>query len=209
MNDDNWSNLHIKYSEKDWSKQPSIFAEQALDYFPKQGTLLELGTGVGQDSIYYAEKGYQVTATDLFVDTIKKTIEEKQIPNIMTQAVDLRKALPFEDSSFDIIYAHLSLHYFDLETTQQIFDEVYRVLKSKGVFAFFTNSTSDPEYGTGAQIESDYFLIDNVAKRYFSVDTVKPLLQRSTITLLDNKGETYKDRKVGVRNLIRAITTKP
>jgi len=211
MNDDNWSNLHKKYSEKDWSKIPSIFATEAIDYFPPGGLLLELGTGVGQDGIFFADKGYDVTATDLFIDTVNETIEgasKKTRNKINTQIIDLRQPLDFSDSSFDIVYAHLSLHYFDQQTTERIFNDIFRILKKNGVFAFFTNSTSDPEYATGTKIEDDYYMIDNIAKRYFSLDSTKSYLERFSIILLDDKGETYKDKAVGVHNLIRAVVTK-
>lgn len=209
MNDDNWKNVHKKYDEKDWSKLPSIFAKEAIHYFPKEGRILELGTGVGQDAIYFSENGYTVTATDLYIETVKKKIKQKGAKNIETKVVDLRQSLSFADESYNIVYAHLSLHYFGHVETQQLFDEIYRVLKSGGTFALFTNSASDPEYGTGTQIDEDYFLIDGVAKRYFSVESLKPYLNKFNPVLIDANGETYKDKAVGVHNLIRAIVTKP
>ena len=211
MSDNNWSKLHKKYDEKDWSKLPSIFATEAIEYFPPHGSLLDLGTGVGQDSVYFAKKGYDVTATDLFTETVNKTVSlapTEVAEHIRTRVVDLRKPLEFDDESFDIIYAHLSLHYFDQKTTAQVFDEIYRILKNGGVFAFFTNSTTDPEYGTGVKIEPDYFMIEEVAKRYFSIESLTPYLRKFFIKLLDAEGETYKDKVVDVHNLIRAIVTK-
>lgn len=40
-----WRDLHKNYKEQDWIDKPSIFAEQALPYFPKGGIVLELGAG--------------------------------------------------------------------------------------------------------------------------------------------------------------------
>ncbi len=209
MNDDNWSNLHKRYAEKDWSKLPSIFATEVLPYLPAHGSLLELGTGVGQDGMYFSENGYEVTATDLFTDTIDAIIADTSAQHIRTKALDLREPFEFGDDSYDIVYAHLSLHYFDSKTTRQIFDEIYRVLKPGGMLAFFTNSTSDPEYGTGDKIEEDYFVVEGVAKRYFSVESATSFLDNFTVTLADANGETYKDKAVGVHNLIRVMATKP
>ncbi len=120
----------------------------------------------------------------------------------------MRRPLPFDDASFDIVYAHLSLHYFDRQTTEQIFAEMYRILKPKGLLAFFTNSTNDPEYNTGTQIEADFFEIEGTTKRYFSVESAKQFAYAFRSVLVDNKGETYKDRAKGIHNLIRFIGTK-
>ncbi len=68
MADDYWAKLHEMYREKDWITKPSLFAETVKDYLPKKGTLLDLGAGLGQDSVYFKELGYEVTATDLNTD---------------------------------------------------------------------------------------------------------------------------------------------
>jgi hypothetical protein len=44
---DYWKNAHVRYSSKDWIKKPTIFATQAINYFPKSGSILELGAGQG------------------------------------------------------------------------------------------------------------------------------------------------------------------
>jgi hypothetical protein len=84
------------------------------------------------------------------------------------------------------------------------------VLKPGGIIAFFVNSTSDPEYGTGTQIESDYFQIDKFAKRYFSVASTRKFVSDFyEISLIDDLGETYKDAAKGIHNLVRFIGAKP
>lgn len=128
---------------------------------------------------------------------------------ITLKKVDLRDELPFDSESFDVVYAHLSLHYFDKETTVRLFGEIQRVLKKGGVFAFFVNSINDPEYKTGKELEPDYFQIDKTAKRYFSEKTVREFAQWFDVNLLDELGETYKDSAKGVHNLVRFIGTKP
>lgn len=204
MADDYWAKLHDTYSTKDWIRKPSLFAQTARHYLPGSGRLLELGAGLGQDSAYFAGLGYDVTATDLNVGRLNELAQGK----FAAKAVDLRQPLPFADASFDAVYAHLSLHYFDRHTTEAIFDEIYRVLTAGGVLAFFTNSTDDPEYDTGTQIEPDYFEIEDVPKRYLNVETATRFAHAFTPLLADNNGETYKDNAKGVRNLIRFIGMK-
>src|SRR5689334_246732 len=104
-----WSDLHKTYSKKDWIDKPSLFAETAVTYFPKSGTVLDLGAGQGQDSRFFAEHGYEVTSTDLEEEALE--LSRAKIPKELTskvklQPVDLRKKLPFTDASFDVVYAH-------------------------------------------------------------------------------------------------------
>lgn len=116
MDNKNWTNLHKNYSKQDWINKPSIFAEQSLEYFPKHGRLLEIGAGHGQDGIYFASRGFDVTSTDLEITSLNKNIlgaHAEVQAKISAEQLDLRNPFHF-DEKFDVIYAHLSLHYFDI-----------------------------------------------------------------------------------------------
>lgn len=206
-----WAQLHKNYDSRDWIDKPSLFAETAIEYFPKAGKVLDLGAGQGQDSRFFAEHGYGVVSTDVSEDALERNrakLPEELAAKVTVQQVDLREQLPFDDESFDVVYAHLSLHYFDAETTERIFAEISRALKPGGVLAFFTNATTDPEYGTGTMLEPDYFQIDGMHKRYFSVESARRFATHFEEKLLDAQGETYKDMDKGVHNLIRFVGTK-
>lgn len=206
-----WKSFHINYRDQEWVDKPSIFAEEALPYFCKTGRVLDLGAGVGQDSLYFTGKGYEVVSTDIDTTSLESSIaalSEEFKKNIRIQKIDLRENIPFENNAFDIVYAHLSLHYFDHEITIKIVNEIKRILKPGGVFAYLANSTSDPEYGTGNLLENDFFHIGKVSKRYFSIEYARQIAQDFQINLLDDRGETYKDRAIGVHHLIRFIGTK-
>jgi len=207
-----WSEIHSHYEKQDWINKPSLFAKEVVKYFPSSGKVLDLGAGQGQDSRYFAKKGYEVVSTDVSDSAL--AINREKIPDdikskISVQELDLSKKFTYPDESFDVVYAHLSLHYFDKETTIKIFSEIERILKSGGVIAFLVNSTNDPEYGTGLKIEDDFFEIDKTLKRYFSVQTVKDFISEFETIILDDSGETYKDKAKGLHNLIRYVGTKP
>lgn len=206
-----WQDIHKNYKEQDWIDKPSIFAEQALPYFPKSGKVLELGAGQAQDGCYFAEQGFSVVSTDLedsALELAQQKVADKGV-SVEIQKVDLREELPFDNASFDVVYAHLSLHYFDHETTTRLIGEIQRVLKPGGVLAFLVNSVNDPEYKQGNEIEPDYFQIDKTAKRYFSEATARKYTQWFDVNLLDELGETYKDAAKGVNNLVRFVGAKP
>jgi SAM-dependent methyltransferase len=200
-----WVEGLTKYKNQGFADKPSIFAQTAINYFPSKGRVLELGSGLAQDSIFFKQKGYDVLATDL-VDSAKEVTDKH---NIVFKVLDLGKELPFADATFDVIYAHLSLHYFDDKTTSRIFSDIKRLLKPGGVFAFLVNSTNDPEYRSGKEIMKDYFQVDEIAKRFFSVESVTEYINDFDIKLLDDLGETYKDNQKGVHGLIRFIGQVP
>jgi SAM-dependent methyltransferase len=206
-----WNDLHQNYQKQDWVEKPSLFAESVLPYFPKSGKVLELGAGLGQDSIYFAKQGYDVVSTDIEINSLEKNLfnqNDEIRKKIKAIHIDLTGPFPFEENSFEVVYAHLSLHYFDLDTTIKIINAIMRILKPGGTFAFLTNSVDDPEYNTGDRIEKDFFKIDKVTKRYFTTYSVYELTKGFEIDSLDNLGRTYKDEAKGITRLIRFIGHK-
>lgn len=203
---DFWRKAHEIYSKKDWINNTTIFAQFAVGYFPKQGKLLDLGAGQGQDSRYFAKLGYDVTSTDISDSALKLSKEKTNGLDIKFMEVDIANELPFGDNSFDIVYSHLALHYFTDEKTREVFQEIFRVLKPQGILASLFNTiedaeTTDPNY---TPIEKDYYKSpEGLLKRYFSVDYLKDATGGLfTPVILDNKGETYKDE---IKTLIRFI----
>lgn len=197
-----WSQLHKHYQQQEWSKHPSLFAEWAISFFPTTGTLLDLGTGLGQDAQFFHEQGYTVTALDLEPIAVHR-------PDIAFVQGDLTKPFIWKEETFDIVYAHLSLHYFSTEETRRLLQEISRVLVPGGIFATLLNSIHDPEYNTGERIEGDYFQIDGVKKRYFSSSTIQDFTHSLFSPLhIDEEGESYKDRAKGVDKLVRFVGKK-
>ena len=205
---DQWDKLHEYYSKQDWIEKPSIFAEEVLGFFPKDGYILCLGDGQGQDGRSFASKGYKVLSTDISNSVLEinnQKISEQQLKNIATEKLDLREVFPYSEATFDVVYAHLSLQYFSKDLTEQIFKEIKRVLKQGGILAVFVNSVSDPQFNTGKKIEQELFEIEGKSKRFFSKNSMDYFASDFQIILLDNNGRTYKDEAMGVHNLIRFV----
>lgn len=189
---DYWQKVHIKYSQQDWSKQPNIFAVEVIKYFPKSGKILDLAAGLGQDSKYFSNLGYAVTTTDL-------------IPP--SQIIDLNNPLPFSNNSFDVVYSHLGLHYLTYGRSLSLFQEVYNVLKTGGIFCSIFNSITDPEIPELTKIDTDYYqTTEGINKRFFSPESLNEMLPKEfKILLLDDNGKTIKD---GDNNLVRIVCKK-
>ena len=194
---------------------PTIFGSDVIDNFPQSGTILDLGAGSGRDTRFFASQGYQIVSADIADSAHRLSIQntpDNLKERIEFVSLDMRVGLSFHDNSFDVVYAHLSLHYFDRLTTSGIIEEVYRVLRKNGVFAFLVNSVNDPEYGKGPEIEKDmYFITEDDGegpKRYFSIDSTKSFVTSFEMILLDNKGEADFKAARGIHNLIRYIGRK-
>ncbi|MBI5038009.1 MAG: class I SAM-dependent methyltransferase [Candidatus Kerfeldbacteria bacterium] len=205
-----WNKQHEIYSKADWINQPSLFAEWCLQFFPPSGTLLDMGGGQGQDAKYFAEKGYQVTLIDSAETALIKAQERmlRTSNNIRIQHHDISKRLPYLENTFDVVYAHLSLHYFDTTTTYEIFNDIHRVLKTGGICAFLVNSQSDPEFRSGIPIEPGFLDVDTVQKRFFDITMAMQFTRQFQTIMVDARGETYKDRLTDNHNLIRYVGRK-
>lgn len=147
-------------------------------------TLLDVGCGNGKDSLYFAQKGIHVTSVDFSgaaIEQLKQMIAGKGLSNISAIKKDITD-LNIDDNSFDVVYAHLSLQYFDDEVTTKVFDRLYRILKPGGMIFIRCKSTDDRLYGQGEKIRDDMFIKGHTrhffSKQYLSVKLAKFCLKR-------------------------------
>lgn len=99
----------------------------------------------------------------------------------------------------------MALHYFDQRRTQELFDEIYELLKPGGILVTLANTTDDPEISRGTKIEEDYYQFEGLNKRFFSVKSMQKFAHQFTPILLDAHGETHKDE---IKTLIRFVGKK-
>lgn len=204
-----WKKIYKKCLQGDWIGKPTIFAKTAIEFFPQNGNLIDLGAGAGQDSRYFRSKGFEVTGVD-FSETatkIAKELAEKQNLRYKILRLDLSKKLPFKEESFDVVYSHLALHYWDNAGTKRLFSEIYRILKTGRIFATLVNTMDDPETKIFKKID-DYLYLDpkDIVKRYFTIEHLETFISdKYEPIIFDDKGETYKDK---IKCLIRFVGRK-
>jgi ubiquinone/menaquinone biosynthesis C-methylase UbiE len=94
--------------------------------------LVEIGCGMGYDSLEFLRRGVRVTATDLTPNAVEMTRRHFEVEGV--QAEDVRTAnaldLPFADDTFDAAWANGVLH--ATGDTPRAISEVRRVLKPGG-----------------------------------------------------------------------------
>lgn len=132
--------------------------------------VLDLGCGNGNNTLYLREKRLPVIACDQSDVALKQV--EREIEGVDTRIVDIAQTLPFEDDSFDVVIADLSLHYFDEVTTIHIMQDLRRVLRDHGHLFARVNSIQDSNYGAGRgeRLEENYYFVDGYNKRFFTIE---------------------------------------
>ena len=112
------------------------FAEVTKYIHPSAKTVLDVGAGRGMASYAFAKLGLQVTAlepdksNDIGSGAIRRIQQKFQLP--ITVVETMGEQLPFNDKTFDVVYARQVLHHANDLT--QFCKEASRVLKPGGVF---------------------------------------------------------------------------
>lgn len=94
--------------------------------------LLEVGCGMGYDSLEFLKRGVRVVATDLTANAVELTRRHFEIEGVRAEDVRTANALdlPFEEGTFDAVWANGVLH--ATGDTELAIREVRRVLNPHG-----------------------------------------------------------------------------
>lgn len=196
-----WDETYAK-QPKIYGDEPSAIAVQLADLLqerPSPVRVLDLGCGYGRDSIYFAQRGFEVTALDcspVAIQMLQERIANTEFASRITAVVvDALQGIPAPDGHFDAVYAYLffCLAFTDAELTK-LFTECNRVLKSDGYLAGTVRSIYDRSYGKGEQIEPDMFALPNAVRHFFSESYLERKLREAGFSL---KSLERRDEVVG------------
>jgi ubiquinone/menaquinone biosynthesis C-methylase UbiE len=192
-----WNNAHAEQWLHKHSTQKTAYAEEINGRISANSSILELGCGEGNDSIYFAKQGHAITATDFSDVAIEQNSKRWTHPKLIFKVQDISQPFQFGDASFDVVYARLSLHYFTNETTKNIFREITRVLKPGGILCFMCKSTNDRIYGQGDKIENDMYELNGHVRHFFSKEYASKLLDAVAmdLTYIETGEEMIYDRQ--------------
>ena len=135
----------------------------------KYRTLLDIGCGNGRGSLFFARKGFKVTSIDFSkegLDIFRQKIRKEKIKNIKVAKGSITK-LNFGNNSFDIIYAHLCLHYFSDKITTRIFNNLFKILKKNGRIFIKCKSTGDYLCVKGKKTEENMYCYKGQFRHFF------------------------------------------
>jgi len=189
--DTNVLNQQSQHWEKNFSSKPEMFglepsepAKKSLKLFKEKNInkIVELGAGLGRDTIFFAKNYIHVTALDYSSSGIKVINEkaEKQnlSKNISTKIFDIRKKLPFEDESVDACFSHMlycmALTSLEIEILN---NEIFRILKPGGINIYTVRHINDGDYKKGIHRGEDLYENDGFIVHFFSKEKVKSYLR--------------------------------
>ncbi len=163
--------------------EPSISAKKALNFFKEKkiNNIIELGAGLGRDSIFFAKNNIKIQALDYSysgIEIINNKIKKDNLSNyISTKLFDVREKLPFKDKSVEACYSHM-LYCMALKTKdlEKLNNEIHRILKPNGLNIYTVRHTQDGDYKNGKHIGEDLYENDGFIVHYFSEEKVNSLL---------------------------------
>lgn len=141
----------------------------------KDGRVLEVGCGPGDDTETLSATGLKVHAFDVSSLAVEKT--RIRVPSATVECRDIREPLPEQATDLGVIVASLSLHYFAWDETQVIVQRIRSALRSGGVLLCRLNSTADHNFGASGnpEVEPNFFLVNGEPKRFFDNHSVGSL----------------------------------
>ena len=163
--------------------EPSYSAVKALEFFKKNNinNIIELGAGLGRDTIFFAKNLINVHAIDYsksaikIIETKSKKYDLKKF--IKTDIFDVRKKLKFKDENFQACYSHM-LYCMALtnQDLQNLNDEIRRVLSKNGINIYTVRNQTDGDFKKGNHRGEDLYEMNGFIVHYFSVEKIKSLL---------------------------------
>ena len=163
--------------------EPSISAKKSLKIFKDQSIskIVELGAGLGRDTIYFAQNSICVEALDYSfsgIKQIKQKIKNNNLSKFVTTKIfDIRNKIPFQDNSVEAFYSHM-LYCMALTSKEieKLNNEIHRVLKPGGINIYTVRQIKDGDYQKGIHRGEDLYENDGFIVHFFSKEKVNSLL---------------------------------
>ncbi|RRO16799.1 class I SAM-dependent DNA methyltransferase [Flavobacteriaceae bacterium 14752] len=115
--------------------------------------VLELGCGSGKNTTYFAERAQKVIAIDFSEKMLNLAQEKINLKHVHFKKANLLKIWPVEDSFADLISVNLVLEH--IQDLNNLFQQVYRKLNSKGLFYISELHPFKQYIGSKARFEVD------------------------------------------------------
>lgn len=164
-------------------------------YLKPGDKILDIGAGAGEYSLYFARKGYEVSALELADANIaafrRKLKPEDRIDLVQGNALDLSR---YKNETFDIVLLFGPLYHLQSDVDKQrCIYEAKRVCKKNGKL-FFAYISNDFVILTEFSYRPDYFMVGDYDKESFrlynfpfvfhTVDDCRKMLSESGVKIL-------------------------
>ena len=195
--------------------EPSLAATKSIKLFKEKNikSILELGAGLGRDTIFFAQNSIKVKALDYSPSAIKiineKASKKGLLNFVSTKVFDIRKRLPLDDNSVEACFSHM-LYCMALSNQELKYlnREIHRILKPKGINIYTVRHTGDGDYKNGDYIGEDLYENEGFIVHFFSEEKIKNLSRGFDILKIEKFEEGKFPRKLFKVTLIKKSLTR-
>ena len=191
----------------DWDRalqaMPNRWTEVAEELFPFASELhkndchrvYDLGCGVGRHTLFLAQQGFTVTASDVSPSAIVHTRENLERRELKAELHELDMSdWPFESASFDAIVAFNVVYHSTADKLEAVLAEIYRTLTPNGLLFVTFKSVQDSDYGQGEKLADFTYaptsgIETGIAHYYIDEDELRRLMQNFELISLIHKQE--------------------
>jgi len=139
--------------DETYGSDPSPEIDSFVEQCVRGGRALDLGAGLGRDTLALAKRGIEVTAVDVAEAGLEKLLESARAAGVgalvKTRTGDLR-SMDFEPDAYEVIVAATVLDHMALQDALPVLDRLAGSLKIGGALYVEVHTTEDPGSPVGS-----------------------------------------------------------
>tara|TARA_B110000116_G_scaffold233787_1_gene217917 strand:+ start:814 stop:1461 length:648 start_codon:yes stop_codon:yes gene_type:complete len=176
-----WSDMYSRPNV--FGTGPTKLAKMANDLIHDNSikNILEIGCGQGRDCIFFAEKGYSVETFDISENAIRfvnKTKESSNLKNLNAIVHDVTEPFSYPNIFFDFVYSNLALQFFNIDSLEKIFNNIYQVMKEESTILFSTKKKGDKYYDFGTKISEDAYEYKGITRYFYDKSILEHMFEQ-------------------------------
>ena len=176
-----WSDMYSRPNV--FGTGPTKLAKMANDLIHDNSikNILEIGCGQGRDCIFFAEKGYSVETFDISENAIRfvnKTKESFNLKNLNAIVHDVTEPFSYPNIFFDFVYSNLALQFFNIDSLEKIFNNIYQVMKEESTILFSTKKKGDKYYDFGTKISEDAYEHKGITRYFYDKSILEHMFEQ-------------------------------
>ncbi|MCJ7840245.1 class I SAM-dependent methyltransferase [Lederbergia sp. NSJ-179] len=165
-----------------WGNDPCPSAIMSIRHLEESNVtnIFVPGCGYGRNSLYFAQKGFEVIATDISnvaIDHAKYKAKRFKEDKLKYFSNDLFEPFLPHEQKFDAIYLSNVIHLFLERERKELLNKMSSLLKPNGLLIFTCISTTDTKnFGIGKEVEPNTFVYHGKTLHFYTSDEIQEIL---------------------------------